>query len=39
MYRSRFALHRMNIVRFVAYLIAGFMLGLVLPSFAAWLLG
>jgi len=35
MYRSRFALHRMNIARFVAYLIAGFMFGRLLPSFAA----
>jgi hypothetical protein len=29
----------MNIVRFAAYLIAGFMLGLVVPSFALWLVG
>jgi len=29
----------MNIARLIAYLIAGFMLGLTLPSFAAWLLG
>jgi len=28
----------MSIIRFIAYLIAGFMLGLTLPSFAAWLL-
>jgi hypothetical protein len=28
----------MNIMRFAAYLIVGFMLGLALPSFAAWLL-
>jgi hypothetical protein len=29
----------MKIVRFVAYLLAGFMLGLMLPRFAARLLG
>jgi len=29
----------MSIIRLIAYLIAFFVLGLVLPSFAAWVLG
>jgi ABC-type methionine transport system permease subunit len=35
---QRITIARMNIMRFAAYLIVGFMLGLALPSFAAWLL-
>ena len=36
---QRIAIARMNIVHLAVYLLVGFVLGLALPSFAAWLFG